>query len=794
LADVLGRWIKRRLPACAVALLAMLLLWPDQPSVAAETADGIEMRWELGFQSVYKEGKYARLRLTLTNRTERDLRGDVVFAFDDGFPREIAAPAELPRDTPIVVEMTVPGMTYNKNNNRIRFDEGGAGSGRQIRLLSGQPYLQGSGVNSIIVGVVARDPDTLNFLALLGSRGYDLRMVALKEDELPGDPLQLGALDMLVLNDVPTGGWPQERIDAIRGWIIRGGTLIVSGGAGYAKTADAFADLVPVAPGGTTVLESARIIESIGGEPLPTGSPITVSTGELKAGTVTLMDGVALSAVRSYGAGSVLYAAFDPSVEPFASWRGSSGLWERMLTGVGLQPILVRTHYGYGYDFWSYDSILSHFPSLKPPKIGNLSLFFVIYALLAAPFLYLLLKKVDRREWMWWIIPVLSVIFSVVIFIAGSADKRTVKAHSVRAVQLSGDGWADRSAAAAVFVPSGGKVSVSFDGAGFSVPLRDESIVQNGVADLRGDQFVRLNGGEATAVWRDVPFWSIRKAWVHLGASPGFGRFDAEIAYDGKDYHFEVTNNTAADLTQVHVLMNGTAYRVGDLNRGETGTVNVPHVRGGQFLNYGSVSSLLFPYRSGDDPHVRERGLLDAYLINARTSGIRELSVPLIVGFNADRESWFEVNGSAVPSDNVTLWVQPLDLTSVNAGSGVPGIVQPVITQNAMLEFGNLHDGLLEMADGTLMFEYPLPWRDEPYRSFIIRQPDPPTGGNASLSVWNETAGEWETVPMNADSYTLPGPAESYMSEQHTVRMRLEATGSMQYRPPVLELEGGSAE
>ena len=794
MADVLGRWIKRRLPAALTALLAMLLLWPDQPSAAAETAGGIEMRWELGFQSVYKEEKYTRLSLTLTNRTERDLRGDVVFAYHDGYLKEIAVPAELPRDTPIVVEMTVPGMPYNKDNNRIRFDEGGAGSGRQVRLLSGQPYLQSSGVYSITIGVVARDPDTMNFLALLGSRGYDLRTVALKEDDLPADPLQLGALDMLVLNDVPTGGWPKERIDAIRGWIIRGGTLIVSGGAGYAKTADAFADLVPVAPGGTTVLESARIIESIGGEPLPSGSPITVSTGKLRAGTVTLMDGVAISAVRSYGAGSVLYAAFDPSVEPFASWGGSSRLWERMLNGVGLQPILVRVHYGYGNDLWSYDSILSHFPSLKPPKIGNLSLFFVIYVLLAAPFLYLLLRRLDRREWMWWIIPVLSVICSVVIFTVGSADKRTVKAHSVRAVQLSGDGWADRSAAAAVFVPSGGRVSVTFDGAGFSVPLRDESIVQSGIAGLRGDKFVRMNGGEATAVWRDVPYWSIRKAWVHLGSSPGYGQFDAEIVYDGSFYHLEVTNNTAADLTQVHVLMNGTAYRVGDLKRGETGTVSIPYVGGGQFINHGSVGSLLFPHRGGDDPHVRERGLLDAYLNNARKIGIRESSVPLIVGFNADRESWFEVNGSAVPSDNVTLWVQPVDLSSVGAGGGVPGIVQPVITQNAMREFGNFDDNLLEMADGTLNFEYPLPWRDEPRRSFTIRQQEPAAFNDATLSVWNEADGKWEPVQMNAASYTLPEPAESYVTDQHTVRMRLEVTGRIRYRLPDLELGGGTAE
>jgi hypothetical protein len=780
------------LPAALAALLALMLTWPVQLPAAAATEEGIELRWELGFQSVYKGGKYARLLLTLTNRTGRDLRGDVVFAYNDGFPKEIAVAAELPRDTPIVVAMTVPGMNYTKDNNRIRFDEGGAGSRRQVDLLTDQPYLMSSGVFSTTVGVVARDPDTLNFLALLGSRGYDIRTIMLGEDDLPSDSLQLGALDMLVLNDVPTGGWTKERIDAIRGWVIRGGTLIVSGGAGYAKTADAFADLVPVAPGGTAVLESTRVLEAIGGEPLASAVPVTVSTGTLQAGSVTLADGgIPISAVRPYGSGHVVYAAFDPSLEPFAGWGGSPALWERILGGAGLLASGFQVHYGYNYDFWNYDSVLAFFPSLKPPKIGNLSLFFLVYVLLAAPVLYLVLRKFDRREWMWWLIPALSVVCSVAIFTMGSADKRAMKAHSVRAVQLAGDGWADRSAAAAVFVPNGGNVNVAFGGAGLAVPLRDDDLVSGGVGDLRGGKLFRMADGEAAAEWRDVPYWSIRKAWVHLGASPGYGRFDTEFGYDNGLYHLNITNNTAADLTHVHVLADGVAHRVGDLKRGESGTIAVPYVGGLRFgIGYGSFGDQIFPGgRGGNDPHVRERGLLDAYLFDRRNNGI-DAGAPLIIGFSADGEGWFKVNGSEVPSDNVTLWVQALDLSSPD---GAAGIVRPVVTRNTMREFSG-YDNLLQMSDGALEFEYTLPWREEPYRAFTIRHSETVSTTGAALSVWNAETGEWEPVPMNVDAFTLPGPAASYVTDRNTVRMQLELTGSFAWRLPDLVLEGGTSE
>jgi len=792
LSVLLGRWNPSRLPAALAALLALLLAWPVPRSFAADAEEAIELRWELGFQSVYKEGEYTRLLLTLTNRAGRDLRGDVVLAYDDGFPKEIAVPAELPRDTPVVVEMTVPGMIYSKTNNEIRFYEGGAGSGRRIELKGSTPYLNGTGVHSTLIGVVARDPDTMNFLALLSSRGYDIRTVALKEEELPADALRLETLDMLVLNDAATGSWPQEKIDAIRSWIIRGGKLIVSGGAGYAKTAAAFADLVPVAPGGTAVLESAPILEAIGGGPFDPGTPITVSTGELQAGTVTLADGVPVAAVRPYGAGSVLYAAFDPSVEPFAGWSGTPLLWERILSDAGLQPGVMNVYYGYGYNFWNYDSVLSYFPSLKPPKIGSLSLFFIVYVLLAAPVLYLVLKRLDRREWMWWIIPVLSVACSVVIFAAGSGDKRTEKAHSARIVQLAGDGWADRTAAAAVFVPSGGTVSASFDGAGFAVPLRDDELVQSGFEGLKGSKVARMSDREAEAEWRNVPYWSIRKAWVHLGASSGYGRFDATYAYDGQLLNMTVTNNTAADLTHVHVLMNQTAYSVGDLKRGASGTVRIPYNGGGPGVGFGLPGYQVFPLTHGDDPHVRERGLLDAYVNDVRS---RNSVAPMIIGFSTDGEGWFEVNGSEVPSDNVTLWVQPVDMTVVDALAGVPRIVQPVVTESSLREYANSpYEHRMEMADGTIRFEYPLPWRDEPHSALTVIQSEPVTTEGVTLSVWNEAAGAWEEVPMNAVSYKLPGPAESYVTERRTVRMQLAVAGRIMYRLPDLKLEGGVSE
>lgn len=785
----------RRLPAAAAALLAAMLLWLAIPPAAAEKAEaGIELSTELGFQSVYKTGKYARLKLTLTNRTGHDLRGDIIFTLHNGYPTEIAVPVELPRDTPIVAEMTVPGLMYNKDNNLFRFEEGGAGSGRTIPLLTDRPYLETYGLtNEQLIGVIARDPDTLNFLAMLNTQGYAIRTITVKEDDLPTETLQLDALDYLVINDAPTGGWPREKIDAIRGWIMRGGHLIVSGGAGYAKTAEAFADLVPVVPGGTAVLEKTATLEAVGGEPFASDAPITVSTGTLQAGSVILSDGVTIAAARNYGEGSVVYAAFDPSLEPFKSWGGSYRLWERMLNNSGLQQV-IGVHVVYGYDFWDFDHLLNYFPSLKPPEIDNLLIYFVIYVLIAAPVLYLVLKRLDRREWAWWMIPALSIVCSVVIFSVGAADKMKVHAHSLRTVQLAGDGWAERSAAAAVFAPSGGTLPVSFGAAEYAMPLRDDPIVQaGGAGSLESRQAVRVTDGELTAVWRNVPYWSIRKAWVHLGPSPGYGQFDTDMSYSGNSIDLRVTNQTAADLTHVHVLMSSSAYRIGDLKRGESGTISIPYQGGQMAAGQTHFGSLIFPRRGRDDPYIRERGLLEMQLNVMRKDRSRQIG-PQIVGFSADNGEWLEVSGAPVSSDNVTLWIQPLDLSAVES-DGIASTVQPHITKNTLQSHGYTgYNQQVHMREGTVEFEYKMPVREQPYRSFNLLNSELQGPGSAVLEVWNEAAAIWEPVPAAAGKYTLPEPAPSYLTDQLTVKMQLTVTGDIQYRLPDLEWEGGTAE
>src|SRR4029078_3512544 len=64
-------------------------------------------------------------------------------------------------------------------------------------------------------------------------------------------------------------------------------------------------------------------------------------------------------------------------------------------------------------------------PNLALPPVGGLIAILVVYILLIGPINYLILKRIDRREWAWVTMPVLIVAFAVGAYGFGSLLRGT---------------------------------------------------------------------------------------------------------------------------------------------------------------------------------------------------------------------------------------------------------------------------------------------------------------------------------------------------------------------------------
>ncbi|MFF2888175.1 hypothetical protein [Paenibacillus sp. NPDC057967] len=792
-----SRWKRLIAWHTAMMMACVLITAVYIPKAAAAGEDGgIAIQKKVGFQGSYKQNKWYPVSVTMTNHTGEDKSGEAVLSVinSQGITTDLVVPVDLPVGSPVEVSFALPGNVLNKDSSLIRFFEGSYKSGKAVPII-GVDTLEGRAIGGSVIGVVSRDPDTLNFMPTLNLKGYEIKVIPLTPEELPSDSVMLDMLDVLVINDMPTAEWNKSSVQAIKDWVVKGGTLVLSGGAGYAKSSEAFRDIAAVEATGLAKLEHADVLAaSGGGAELKLEQPITVSSGRIVAGTIEMADGsLPLAVNREVGFGSVLYVAFDPSLSPLAAWPGSATLWSKFLKDSLSNPLGTggsRVSVSFYSDLQgTLNSAIDQFPSIKPPSFPLLLLMFGLYVLIVAPLLYGVLVKTDRREWAWWLIPSVSIITGVLVFFIGAGDKRSTQSHTIEVIEMSVDGRSVISGATAIFNPTGGTVTAEF---GENRPLgmySDNNWVS--MLQLNGNFQIIDRTDSVQAVWRSVPYWSTRKLWMErVVASPGGnGGIKSEYLEENGSIQVVVTNETGTDLTRVSMLLNGQVKSIGDLKAGESSTIsnisyNMPPVIG----SYYDYSGMIFPYGTVGgvkDEWQREREVIRGYFDHLNS--LPSMSAPVIVGFSKDHESGYKVSGSKVKSDNLKMWVQELlPINRIGDRVFVPaGVIKPLITSSSLQVLQGYGNGVMQVGAGTAELEYMIPSGERiAYDKLDIQFAQGFGNAGVDWSIWHEAAGEWRLIQGDL------GAPNEYITEQGTIRIKLDVQNQTETVFPHVVLEG----
>lgn len=770
-------WSRRTYGFICLLIMFSLAAGPGESLLLPQKAEAAPMPLELiieaGYEGKAQEGQWFPVQFTITN-PGNDLEGDFVVQIaetnggkDTAYIRQVT----LPSNSSKVVKLTLPGRTFNKTNNQIYFYEDSLKRGKVVPFKDGSEYIRVSSVSaqSLQVGVLARDPDTMNFLALLNQKGYLVNIYHFDEKQFPEEPLMLDGLDVIIINDFASDRLSGDQVKAITSWTAQGGALIIAGGAGFPKTAEAFEAILPVQYRGTTTLSELSSLAKDAGKPLTIAEPFTVSDVSVLDGEVMYAEkDVALFVQKPWGKGSAIYAAYDLALNPIASWDGNPSVWEKVLSAQ-LMPVnnnVNRVYFGSG-GFWEIDRSLDYFSALVPPSFGILALMLLIYIIFVAPLLYFLLKKIDKREWAWIVIPVISIFSSLCIFMIGASDRSSILSQALNIVELTGTGQASQISATSVFVPKGGEYELEFTGKKHISKLYRDGGGGNGQLSGTSDMWIYSGRDAARIQFRDVPYWSIRKALVEDSQLNDIGKFDYTINMSASDITGEITNRTQQNVTELNFIMNEQIIRVGDLRAGETKTFNSPIGRS-SIMNYGDIANLLFPYRGPSDNWEQARSLLSTAMY-LRSQDNKE-GQPLIIALSKNKASIYKVNGKPVQTDQVNLLIQEMQIGYVQGNDiYIPfGSIHPVITTNN-LEYTNfIQDGRLDIGQGDFTFEYRLPpIVGAHYEQFINRTPL--TMGIA-LEIWNARSKVWEKYDPAQISEELD-PA-LYLIDGRTIRMK----------------------
>jgi hypothetical protein len=140
---------------------------------------------------------------------------------------------------------------------------------------------------------------------------------------------------------------------------------------------------------------------------------MVLDTAEIVAASA---EDVPLLVRRTWGLGTVDYLAVDPLAQPLRDWTGIGELWFTLASSTPPEPSWARGV----LDPDRAATAVEVLPGLNLlPDILPLCGFLVFYVVLIGPLNYVVLNRINRREWAWVTMPVFIVIFSVLAWVVG---------------------------------------------------------------------------------------------------------------------------------------------------------------------------------------------------------------------------------------------------------------------------------------------------------------------------------------------------------------------------------------
>ncbi|WP_222708614.1 hypothetical protein [Paenibacillus sp. N3.4] len=773
-----------------------------QPFISVAKADAatIEIQSEVGFgASNVKQGRWTPATFTLRN-SGTDVSGDLAVQIANpnrGKDFTYIQHVELPKGSTKVISMQVPGYAYAKSNNKISFYEKSIDHGKKL-ALDGTTYLDAFQIpkETLQVGVLARDADTMNFLTLLTQSGKKINVLHLKQTDIPGNVLGLDGLDVLVLNDFASDTLTQEQVKAIQQWTQRGGSLILAGGAGYQKTATPFAEGAPVSYQSTISVKELTGLAKIGEKELLLSQPFTLSqAGLVKGAEMLVAEGsMPLYARGVYGSGYVTYVAYDLSLNPLASWNGNTRLWEQILSRP-LEDInannMNQMHYG-NDPFYEMDRAMEYYPTLQPPKLAVLAWVLLVYAIVIGPLLYVILRRMDRREWAWVVIPMLAIVTSIGIFQFGATNRGKLAAQMFNTITLNGTGTGVKHATMSVFLPKGGNLDLQLPGklavSPFFQDYASSDLHEQSEVIIRQDQKAAFVG------FKDIPYSSISKLTVDEETPVKTGKLDYHItALSAKDAKGEVTNNTSKDLTDVAVIVNQRYVKLGSVHAGATVSFDTSNGIGISFAQ--DVGRTAFPYpvpNNGIDESFHQRSILTTYLFRKmKLSGSFD---PMVLGWYREQTPQALPSGGTLPMDQLTLMVQnmKIDFVTPEGKVVIPNtmLVPDLIDNHLKVSSINFQNGaFMQMGGGDVTLDYKLPNLVGAKYEHMEMTSD--VNPEVTTELWNYQTQVWEPLTLKPYLTWDGDKLQPYLSEGKSIRMKVTTVqNNTMFRLPAVSLEG----
>lgn len=296
----------------------------------------------------------------------------------------------------------------------------------------------------LYIGALSDNQDSLKYIStgLAADKNTfdasdDGLVFPLEIDDITDDPKILDSLDIIIIDDFDTSKFSDGQIEAIKTWISDGGTLFLGSGADAGKVLKAFSGKLLNGTIGSVKqintnfgISRKKLTSLLGENRVNKRVPLDITQINIKGSEPVLSDGRnKLISSLDYEKGKVIVSEFSLALGP-----GISLLYGPVITDViknNISDELKFNTSSQGPNPWSsYSNVYTYEPEVltlnETDSLPNIKLYAVIllvYVIIAGPVVYIITKKKDKRNLLWFIVPVLSVVFSVTIYLIGTSTR-----------------------------------------------------------------------------------------------------------------------------------------------------------------------------------------------------------------------------------------------------------------------------------------------------------------------------------------------------------------------------------
>lgn len=599
---------------CKTALIAVLCLLLCTASALAD--GGVTVSAEFGYDGAVTYLSAMPLRVTLKNDgadTELTVSIDVDRSSSEydtyEYPLSLASGAEKQLMIPIT-------LNYKQKNYTVRV------TGKD-GLIASVPITPKKVIapTTLLVGVLSDSPQTLSYLNIGTAndqlmRGEVWQTIALTQETFPDSYELMRAFSFLAVDGVDISQFSDAQRQALETWLTNGGVAIVGGGTRAVSAYRGFAEMTGVTTGAPYSAQGAAqaLVDALSDTQFPLTESAASAQGTALlspingdlAQQIAALEGKTLIARSQVGSGLVYTTAFSLSEKPLSGWKGMSCFWQRVLlsTGASAYQSLVDSssnYYRSSRDYYTDTSMLTTLGIANDESMIYPMLAIAVFLLLAGAGSYLLLKRLDKREWMWLTVPVLSACCVGVLCLMGSRmqlNKPVVAAYSI--YNVGSDGRTSSATMAGVAIAQNENMTVSTRENALVEPSNTYYSYYEEDDDTKvythSLRYLYTLGEKRAVTFPAAGAWEVQLLYIQPEENPQLN-VSASIWWEDDGLHGEIVNNSDYTLDAGYVL---TMY----------GYCTTPRILPGQTAKIAIV----------ENPSRKEGGAYDGEMINEKLS------------------------------------------------------------------------------------------------------------------------------------------------------------------------------